>query len=166
MQDSKDRMLTLKHKMEKMNIIKPFSFHQFMPQIFIMCLPWVPSTALAKAVARKLSFPLASCSSQSGGRERTKLQSNVLCALKENSTGEKGREGWSGRGKISLNRCILIWTIKGENTSGWRMNQCEDSEVYQACYVQAVVRKSVWLELSDHGGAGMMVKDELRESKD
>lgn len=46
------------------------------------------------------------------------------------------------------------------------MNQCEDSEVYRACYVQAAVRKSVWLELSDNGGAGMVVKDELRESKD
>ena len=134
-----------------------FLFHQFMPQIFIMCLPWVPSTDLAaKAVARKPSIPLASCSSQSGGRERPKLQSNMLCALKENSAGKKGREGWSGRGKISLNRCILIWTIKGKNTSGWRMKQCEDSEVYRACYVQAAVRKSVWLELSDNGGAGMV----------
>ena len=59
-----------------------------MPQIFIMCLPWTLSTALAaRDVARKQSMPLASCSSQSAVRERTKLQSDVLSALKVQGKG-------------------------------------------------------------------------------
>lgn len=122
MQDREDKILSLKCKMGKMNIIKI-----------------IHSTSSCHSICYVLTMDPEYCSYclgysweqyllcvYHGKREKTKLRFDMLSALKRNnSVRKRSKEGCNGGGRVSLNRCILIWTIKGKSTSGWGMNQCE-----------------------------------------